>query len=158
MEWIHQLVRTFRRGIECPPNPYFSLSHIHSIAFPTTSQLQCKALALCINMAFDEIAVVRPYGTPADERVHARLATHKVIRWSRKICDYTPSRSVILLATDAIVHAGIAHYPQHQQLITSLARGPLGAEVENENGTHVRKLLTDYRLFAYNTYDDTSHT
>ena len=58
-------------------------------------------------MAFDEITVVRPYDTPADERGHTRLVTHKVIRWSRKICDYTPSRSVILLATDATVHTGI---------------------------------------------------
>ena len=106
-EWIHQLVRTFRRGIECPPNPYFSLSHIHSIAFPTTSQLQCKALVLCINMAFDEVTVARPYDPPTDQRGHSRLVTHKVIRWSRKICDYTPSRSVILLATDATVHTGI---------------------------------------------------
>ena len=109
-------------------------------------------------MAFDEITVVRPYGPPTDERGHSRLVTHKVIRWSRKICDYAPSRFVILLATDANAHTGIAHYPQHQQLITSLARGPLGAEVENENGTHSRKLLKDYGHFAYNTYYDSSHT
>ena len=141
-----------------PSESVFPLSHIHSVAFPTTSQLQGKALVLCINVAVNEITVVRPYDPLANERRHSRPVTHKLIRWSRKICDYTPSRFVILLATDANAHTGIAHYPQHQQLITFLARGPLGAEVETENGTHVRKLLTDYRLFAYNTYDDTSHT
>ena len=52
-------------------------------------------------MAFDEVTVARPYDPPTDQRGHSRLVTHKVIRWSRKICDYTPSRFVTLLVTGA---------------------------------------------------------